>query len=45
MNINKYYYIYKFNRCEGKMKEIIRNATIEDFNRGYLWDNKKGEFI
>lgn len=27
------------------MKEIIRNATIEDFNRGYLWDNKKGEFI
>ncbi|MBS6500106.1 MAG: DUF2087 domain-containing protein [Clostridium sp.] len=27
------------------MKEIIRNATIEDFKRGYLWDNKKGEFI
>lgn len=27
------------------MKEIIRNATIEDFKRGYLWDAKKGEFI
>lgn len=29
----------------GKKKEIIRNETIEDFKRGYLWDNKKGEFI
>lgn len=27
------------------MRELIRNATIEDFKRGYLWDNKKGEFI
>ncbi|WP_291650725.1 DUF2087 domain-containing protein [Clostridium sp.] len=27
------------------MKELIRNATIEDFKRGYLWDKKKGEFI
>lgn len=27
------------------MKELIRNANIEDFKRGYLWDNEKGEFI
>lgn len=26
------------------MKELIRNATIEDFKRGYIWNNDKGEF-
>jgi DNA-binding CsgD family transcriptional regulator len=27
------------------MDEFIRNATIEDFKRGYVWDGKKAEFI
>jgi DNA-binding CsgD family transcriptional regulator len=27
------------------MEEFIRNATIEDFKRGYVWDGKKAEFI
>ncbi|KZL90500.1 hypothetical protein [Clostridium magnum] len=27
------------------MDEFIRNATIEDFKRGYVWDSKKAEFI
>jgi DNA-binding CsgD family transcriptional regulator len=27
------------------MDEFIRNATIEDFKRGYVWDTKKAEFI
>lgn len=27
------------------MEEFIRNATIEDFKRGYVWDSKKAEFI
>ena len=27
------------------MKEFIRNASIEDFKGGYLWDNKKADFI
>lgn len=27
------------------MKELMRNATIEDFKRGYIWNNEKGEFI
>ncbi|MCM0648929.1 DUF2087 domain-containing protein [Clostridium swellfunianum] len=26
------------------MDEFIRNATIEDFKRGYVWDSKKAEF-
>lgn len=28
-----------------KMKGFIRNASIEDFKRGYIWDNNKAEFI
>lgn len=28
-----------------KMNEFIRNASIEDFKRGYIWDSKKAEFI
>lgn len=27
------------------MDDFIRNATIEDFKRGYIWDGKKAEFI
>lgn len=27
------------------MDEFVRNATIEDFKRGYVWDSKKAEFI
>lgn len=27
------------------MDDFIRNATIEDFKRGYVWDGKKAEFI
>lgn len=27
------------------MDEFIRNATIEDFKRGYVWNGKKAEFI
>ncbi|MDG5856340.1 DUF2087 domain-containing protein [Clostridium beijerinckii] len=27
------------------MKELIRDATIDDFKRGYIWDSKKAEFI
>lgn len=27
------------------MEELTRNATIEDFKRGYLWNSKDGEFI
>jgi DNA-binding CsgD family transcriptional regulator len=27
------------------MEEFIRNATIEDFKRGYVWDGKKAEFL
>ncbi|GKU24395.1 DUF2087 domain-containing protein [Clostridium folliculivorans] len=27
------------------MLELIRNATIEDYKRGYLWDGKKAEFF
>lgn len=27
------------------MEELIRNATIQDFKRGYLWNGKEGEFI
>ena len=27
------------------MKRYIRNANIEDFKRGYIWDEKKSEFI
>lgn len=27
------------------MEEFIRNATIDDFKRGYVWDSKKAEFI
>lgn len=30
---------------EKKMKELIRDATIDDFKRGYIWDSKKAEFI
>ncbi|WP_243428113.1 DUF2087 domain-containing protein [Clostridium rhizosphaerae] len=27
------------------MNEFIRNASIEDFKRGYVWDGQKAEFI
>lgn len=27
------------------MKELIREATIDDFKRGYIWDSKKAEFV
>ncbi|WP_242986347.1 MULTISPECIES: DUF2087 domain-containing protein [Clostridium] len=27
------------------MKEIIRDATIDNFKRGYIWDSKKAEFV
>ena len=27
------------------MKEFIRDATINDFKRGYMWDSKKAEFV
>lgn len=27
------------------MNELIRNATIDDFKRGYVWNSKDGEFI
>ncbi|MBV7276207.1 DUF2087 domain-containing protein [Clostridium sp. PL3] len=27
------------------MEEMFRNATIEDFKRGYIWNSKEGEFI
>ena len=27
------------------MYKFIRNATIEDFKRGYIWDCKKAEYI
>lgn len=27
------------------MKELIRNASIDDFKRGYIWDSKKAQFI
>ena len=27
------------------MNEFIRNANIEDFKRGYVWDSQKAEFI
>ena len=27
------------------MDEFIRNATIEDFKRGYLWNSKEGKYI
>lgn len=30
---------------ERKMKELIRDATIDDFKRGYIWDSKKAEFV
>lgn len=28
-----------------KMDELIRNATIDDFKRGYVWNSKKAEFV
>lgn len=27
------------------MEELIRNATIDDFKRGYLWNNKEAQFV
>ena len=27
------------------MEELIRNATIDDFKRGYVWSNKEAQFI
>lgn len=27
------------------MKELIRNASLDDFKRGFIWDSKKGVFI
>lgn len=27
------------------MDELIRNATIDDFRRGYVWDSKKAGFL
>ena len=27
------------------MKEFVRNASIDDFKRGYVWNSKNGEFI
>lgn len=27
------------------MKELIRNANIDDFKRGFIWDSKKGVFV
>lgn len=27
------------------MKDLIRNANINDFKRGFIWDCKKGVFI
>lgn len=27
------------------MQELVRNATIDDYKRGYLWDSKKAEFF
>ncbi|MBE6068785.1 MAG: DUF2087 domain-containing protein [Clostridium lundense] len=27
------------------MNELIRNATIDDFKRGYVWNSKKAQFI
>jgi hypothetical protein len=28
-----------------KMNELIRNATIDDFKRGYIWNSKQAKFI
>ena len=27
------------------MEELIRNASIDDFKRGYIWSNKKAQFV
>lgn len=27
------------------MNELIRNATIDDFKRGYIWSNKETQFV
>lgn len=29
----------------GKMEVLIRNAAIDDFKRGYIWDSKKAGFL
>lgn len=27
------------------MEEVIRNASIDDFKRGYIWNSKEGKFV
>ncbi|QGU95953.1 DUF2087 domain-containing protein [Clostridium bovifaecis] len=27
------------------MEELVRNANIEDFKRGYIWNNKEAQFV